>query len=306
MTKKFECNFCKKSFYKDFFVNANSAVIKCTLCDIKSNCNDEVNAIKIKLIRDEQERSSITESLVLRIDEQYKEIERLGNIIENLSPSSSAIFSDGTSASYSEKLSSPYSRRNPASSDFQVVKKGAKSTPAKSSSPIPTANSFALLSDDFPAIIPNQTTPKKVPNRSTDNETEVILVGDSMFHGQKDFSKTYKKSKVFSYGGASLTGQKRLTGKSKEFTDSTNKDSLFVVHVGTNDLMSKRSTPLEILTKYKELVQSMKQKSGSGKICVLGLLPVPRETLAETTHRKNFNVALHNMANQENILFLSA
>ena len=126
-----------------------------------------------------------------------------------------------------------------------------------------------------------------------------------MLRGQKNIINSCKNSQVYSYGGASLTGQKRIINNLHEFTASSNSDTLFVLHVGTNDLMSNKRNPTEILSKYKELIRAVKEKSRSGKICVLGLLPVPRESLNETTSRKDFNISLHNMAIEENILFFS-
>ena len=111
---------------------------------------------------------------------------------------------------------------------------------------------------------------------------------------------------MFSYGGASLTGKTRLMKHIDTFTESTDKNTLFVVHVGTNDLLDKNHTPQEITSKYKQLIHAVKSKSGSGRICVLGLLPVLSETLDETSQRKCLNNLLHNMANDENVLFLSS
>ena len=126
-----------------------------------------------------------------------------------------------------------------------------------------------------------------------------------MFHGQKNFSKHFKNSQVFSYGGASLTGDKRLLKYIDAFTNSANENTLFITQVGTNDLLDKKRTPQEIVSKYKEFLQALKNKSTSNQICVLGLLPVISESLKETAKRKDLNKLLHCMANEENVLFLS-
>jgi hypothetical protein len=175
---------------------------------------------------------------------------------------------------------------------FQPVKKGAKPTILIQPKPLPTRNSFDILSDD-------------APNIDSVSET-TVLVGDSLVRNQlKHFGKKNSR-RVYSYGGYSLTGQKCLFNKIDEFTANTNNDTAFIVQVGTNDLLNTKhhTTPDMLIEKYRQLLHMIKEKSGSNKICVLGLLPVLTESLDDIYDRKYINEQLEILANEENANYL--
>ena len=140
------------------------------------------------------------------------------------------------------------------------------------------------------------------------DEENVVVVGDSMVRNQQFYTKKNNSMRrVHSYSGASLTGTKNIKFKIDEFTKGANNNTMFFVQVGTNDLLGDKSsiTPKFVIEKYKSIIKSIREKSHSNNIYVLGLLPVIYESLDDITDRKDLNYRLNELAREENIKFAS-
>lgn len=297
---KVSCSSCDKSFHKEFLI-VNDDTALCSFCDIKSMTNGVISALKEQLLNEKKERDSEVAAFKVEINQLKSKLEELqshsnsGQILAATSNGKSS-YASVTSGTLSPIHPSPSSSLIPSSSPlmkdtFLPVKRGPKPKKLEPLAPIPTSNAFSVL---------------EASCSNDEGETNVVLVGDSMLHGQrKTFVKDNINSRVFSYGGASLTGKKRLSNFIDDFTRDTNSNTLFVVHAGTNDLLDKECTSHEILAKYKQMLNSIRERSNSNQICLLGLFPVLSESLKETSERKVLNQLMHEFANDQNILFLS-
>lgn len=300
----------------------------CFPCDRKALV-DEFMSLRSHVEKLDRSHASDIEALrfeisQLKIEFQSSQCPSSGPITPTpITPSSGLITPTLITPSYSEILKPPSASTNGTLlSDFVPVKNGRK--PALKSNfdlpKFPTKNRFSPLqrnpNDPHTPYSSNSSSHDVVPQAADSAATQeptstskdppdVVLVGDSMLHGQKDIIRKIKRSRIFSYGGASLCGKKRLINNIDNFTKSTDINTLFVVHVGTNDLLDKNYTPHEIVVKYKELLNSIREKSKSNQICLLGLFPVVYESLNETSDRKSLNILLHELANEQNCLYLS-
>lgn len=290
---KYNCSKCLKSYYKQFIITTNSDNDVCTFCDLRSAINGELNLLKEQLLIEKNERASDVAALKVEIAQLKSKLE---SVEFNSNNKPNDIASSTQTDTYASKVSDvssplchPPSPPTPLNDNFIPVKRGLKPKKLDLPCPIPTKNAFSVFQESC----------------SANNETNAVLVGDSMFHGQEKEFSNQQKTKVYSYGGSSLTGKKRLGNHIDDFTQAADRNTLFVIHVGTNDLLDRKSTSDEILIKYKQLLQSIRDKTLSSRICVLGLFPVLYESLNETSERKLLNELLHEMANDENILFLS-
>ncbi len=96
----------------------------------------------------------------------------------------------------------------------------------------------------------------------------MILVGDSMIHRQvvEFCGRGPRRRRNYCYPGAGIDD---ITAVLEEISPQATNDSLFVIHIGTNDITTTRSE--EMLEKYRRLIQQYKSKSPN--ILISGVLP---------------------------------
>ena len=100
-----------------------------------------------------------------------------------------------------------------------------------------------------------------------DEPSSSFLVGDSMIRQQLiEFCGCVKKWRLFCMPGGGIDD---ITGMVEEMSKEATAESLFVIHVGTNNVWKTRSE--ELLDKYRKLIQQYKTKSN--KIMISGVLP---------------------------------
>lgn len=325
MTNK-DCSVCKNTFNKNHLANTDDLII-CTLCHLQKTVLLEIISIKDDLIEEKNKHDSDVAALRLEIAQLKDELAASKTELTSLQPSptktsshkKTTAFIESKShypmdyekvwneASYSYVLKNSTNSLNrskkisrsinngdqltqePSNDGFTPVLKGAKRTNVDAtSSVISTFNSFAAL--DLPDI------------------EDIVLVGDSMYRDQrKYFGKNLKNRRVFSYGGISLTGPKNIAHKVNDFVKDTSENTLFLVEVGTNDVLSNGDNIDRkiLVNKYRELIKNIKQKSKSNNICIIGLFPVLTDTLVDLSIRKEINDQLCLLANEEDIQFLS-
>ena len=146
--------------------------------------------------------------------------------------------------------------------------------------PLPPALEYGSTSNTFiPVRNGVQVKPKMIVKTETQNsfspladlvdETEdSIIVGDSMIrHQLEEFcGRAPKRRKRYCYPGAKIDD---ITKALEDITEKEKHDSLYIVHVGTNDFKNTNSE--ELLEKYKRLIGTLKEKRS--KFIVFGILP---------------------------------
>lgn len=302
MANKYLCTVCQKSFYKDFLENINDSQLICCLCKLRIDATDEINCLKNKLETERLSRSADKDAFALEIFQLKEEVRLFKDVnsiaVKAISPKS---YTDAVNTSpksnFKHKVNFPQSTNNsfnspkPSDEDFTPVKNGLKPHKHQFHS-IPIKNSFSPLS------------------RNEEEVPDTVLVGDSMFrHQDQHFGVLKPKSRIHSYGGFSLSGPKKLLTKINESTASTSSETLFIVEVGTNDLLSyehkQSSTPNDLVEKYRSLLHHLREKSGSKNICILGLLPAIFESYNDIWDRKHINELLERLAYEEDVHYLS-
>ena len=167
------------------------------------------------------------------------------------------------------------------SNTFIPVRNGVQVKP-KMIVPIETQNSFSPLAD------------------LVDEPEDSIIVGDSMIrHQLEEFcGRAPKRRKRYCYPGAKIDD---ITKALEDITAKEKHDSLYIVHVGTNDVKNTNSE--ELLEKYKRLIGTLKEKRS--KFIVSGILP--RIGAENQFYNKAFstNDRLKSLCSKENVEFLN-
>ena len=104
-----------------------------------------------------------------------------------------------------------------------------------------------------------------------EDEFETRLVGDSMVRGQLvEFSGRSSNSsrKRFCNPGSRLDD---IAAMCEDVTREADHNSLFIIHLGTNDAKTTRST--EVLEKYHRMIREYKRRTDSNIIIISGILP---------------------------------
>ena len=169
---------------------------------------------------------------------------------------------------------------NDTSPQFQRVRNGAKPT-TREFLPIKMYNKFQILAE------------------VEEDAHETRLTGDSLIASQlTEFcGRAPNSRKRYCMPGASID---EITAACDEVTNGATKDTLIVLHVGTNDVQKTRSE--ELLQKYRKLIQKYKVKSDN--IIISGVLP---KMYGENTfYNKAFslNNRLKNLCRQEGVKFI--
>lgn len=190
--------------------------------------------------------------------------------------------SSSPSTSASSQATSPNNNNNDNSlSQFQIVRNGSKPT-ARRVLPVKTYNKFQILEEE------------------AEDKHEVRVAGDSLtrpllveFCGRAPRSR-----KRFCMPGGGIDD---IIAARDEVTDGANKDTLYILHVGTNDVQKTRSE--ELLQKYRNLIKQYKMKSNN--MIISGILP--RMSAENTFYSKAFslNSRLNSLCRQEGVTFIN-
>ena len=133
-----------------------------------------------------------------------------------------------------------------------------------------------------------------------DEPEDSIIVGDSMIHHQlEEFcGRAPKRRKRFCYPGAKIDD---ITKALEDITEKEKHDSLYIVHVGTNDVKNTNSE--ELIAKYKRLISTLKGKLN--KFIVSGM--IPRIGTEKQFYNKvsSTNDRLKSLCSKENVKFIN-
>ena len=164
---------------------------------------------------------------------------------------------------------------------FQPVRNGAKPSKKRVLPVITLQNKFQILAE------------------TVEEPHDVRLIGDSIIRQQlvEFCGRAPTHRKRFCIPGAYIDDVKAA---SDEVSDGANNDTLFVLHVGTNDIQQTRSEAL--LQKYREMMQHFKTKSNN--VMISGILP--RMSAANSFFSKAFslNNQLRTLCSQEGVEFI--
>ena len=182
----------------------------------------------------------------------------------------------------------PLQGSSPASQEdsFQRVRNGAKpKRPAPKLQTPTTFNRFQVLGETM------------------EDEFETRLVGDSMVRGQLvEFCgrSSNSRRKRFCYPGAKLDD---ITAACDDVTKDADRNTLLIVHAGTNDVQSTRSE--ELLEKYRRMIRRFKSKVDASNVIISGILP--RVGAEQSFYNKAFstNNRLKTLCSQENVQFVN-
>ena len=193
-----------------------------------------------------------------KFDKKSKDLENKIEVVEefvaaNVACTSGAGVTDTatvTSLAPSTATTDTQSRSAPEEAPFIPVRNGARPSYSRKFLPIMTSNRFQLFASD------------------EDEPSEVRLVGDSIVRDQiHEFcGRARKTRKRFCMPGGRLDD---ITAACEEASQECDEHTLFILHAGTNDVMSTRSE--ELMKKYKMMIQSFKTKSRN--VIVSGILP---------------------------------
>ena len=204
----------------------------------------------------------------------------LGTAVPDASPTYATVASASDSTTHVSLPSPPALESGSTSNTFIPVRNGVQSKP-KMTVPIKTQNSFSPFAD------------------LVDEPEDSIIVGDSMIrHQLEEFCGRAPKRRKRYYPRAKIDD---ITKALEEINGKEKHDSLYKVHVGTNDVKNTNSE--ELLEKYKRLIGTLKEKRS--KFIVSGILP--RISAEKQFYNKAFstNGRLKSLCSKENVEFIN-
>ncbi len=163
--------------------------------------------------------------------------------------------------------------------NFIPVRNGARPSPLKMLG-VTTFNRYQILS------------------QTIEEEHETRLIGDSMIGGQlTEFCghASHGKRKWMCFPGARVND---IVAAHDDVMTGSDDNTLFILHVGTNDIKASRSE--ELMEKYTRLIQQYKEKSSN--IIVSGILLRMNETNAFYSKAFSTNNRLKSLCTQENVV----
>ena len=267
-----KCTSCQGRFAPQQFKFISETCRLCTLEKEMKECQAENKELrnKVKILED-----FVTSHIAADVP----------TIFDTAVPDASSTYATVTSASVSTTHvslpSPPALEYGSTSNTFIPVRNGVQVKP-KMIVPIETQNSFSPLAD------------------LVDEPEDSIIVGDSMIrHQLEEFcGRAPKRRKRYCYPGAKIDD---ITKALEDITEKEKHDSLYIVHVGTNDVKNTNSE--ELLEKYKRLIGTLKEKRS--KFIVSGILP--RIGAEKQFYNKAFstNDRLKSLCSKENVEFIN-
>ena len=271
-----ECNSCKGSFplhgYVDYKVSQT-----CRQCNMRSSLEDKLATITLHA-EELTRRVNALEDFV----SQNIASETTSALSPVIWPSISPVISRTSSSTpNASPVITPSTRKNDRHSQFQVVKNGFKPI-TKRILPVKTYNKFQILED------------------VAEDTYETRICGDSITSPllEEFVGRSPKTRKRYCMPGGGIND---IIAAREEVTDGASKDTLFIMHVGTNDVKKTRSE--ELLQKYRELIEQYKMKSRN--IMISGILP--RISAENVFYSKAFslNSRLNSLCRKEGVTFIN-
>ena len=283
MVAQIRCDVCTGTFGPSIFENKEVHI--CRFCRSRELATKENDHLKAKL----NEAIGKLDSLAKDVNECVQlrqEVKAANEKIDALTKKSEALQDFitlnfvGTTSDSNEGAANdvPVSTQDA----FQVVRNNVR---PKARKVIPTIcqNRFQILTD-----------------RTDEEEEEVRLVGDSIVRGQlTEFcARAPGKRKRFCIPGG---GVDDVIASLDEVSDLAPANTMYVVHVGTNDVQGTRSE--ELIAKYKRLIRGFKDKSRD--IIISGILPRMKANQRFFNMATSTNRRLANICNEENVGFVN-
>ena len=277
MVGQIQCTVCTGTFGPTIFVDKDTRV--CRFCQARELTTKENDQLHEKL----KEANGRIDSLAKKMEEwvQLKEELKAANgKIESLTKKSESL---------EEFITLNLDRTMPSSTnapvrtqvEFQLVRNNVRPK-AREVIPIICQNRFQILTD-----------------RTDEEEEEVRLVGDSMVRGQlTEFcARAPGKRKRFCIPGG---GVDDVIASLDEVSNLAPSNTMYVVHVGTNDVQHTRSE--ELIAKYQRLIQNLKTKSRD--VVVSGIIPRMKANQRFFNMATSMNRRLANLCSEENVGFV--
>ena len=202
-------------------------------------------------------------------------------IVPGASPTYAAVTSGTVSTTRISPPSSPVLEQASTSNNFIPVRNGVKAT-LRMAEPVMTRNSFSPLANEV------------------EEPEDSIIVGDSIIrHQLEEFcGRAPKRRKRYCFPGAKIDN---ITDALEDIVEKEKGDSLYLVHVGTNDVKNTNSE--ELVKKYKRMINTLKEKRV--KFIVSGILP--RVDAEKQFYNKAFstNDRLKSLCSNENVEFIN-
>ena len=267
-----KCTSCQGRFAPQQFKFTSETCHLCTLEKEMKECQAENKELrnKVKILED-----FVTSHIAADVPTTFD------TAVPDVSSAYATVASASVSTSHVSLPSPPTLEYGSTSNTFIPVRNGVQVKP-KMIMPIETQNSFSPLAD------------------LVDEPEDSIIVGDSMIrHQLEEFcGRAPKRRKRYWYPGAKIDD---ITKALEDITAKEKHDSLYIVHVGTNDV--KNSNSEELLEKYKRLIGTLKEKRS--KFIVSGILP--RIGAENQFYNKAFstNDRLKSLCSKENVEFLN-
>ena len=223
------------------------------------------------------------ERLHEKYEEKCKKYDDLARQFDALKDFVSANVGCSVSAPSTTALPDP-SPRTPVhreSTDYTVVR--SRTTPTnKKFLPITTYNRLKVLSEE------------------EEDAIETRIVGDSIVRGQiSEFcGRARKTRKRFCMPGGRLDD---ITAACDEAVRGAEDNALFVLHAGTNDVLSTRSE--ELMEKYKRMIQRYKNKSHN--IIISGILPRTKAPTVFYDRAFSINSRLRSLCTEEEVDYVN-
>ena len=274
MVAQIQCTVCTGTFGPSIFENKDIRV--CRFCRAREWTTKEIGQLNEKL---KQANG--------KIDSLAKEMKDYGKLKEELKAANGKIESlTKKSESLEEFITLNFSTNAMPTEapvrtqeEFQVVRNNVR---AKARKIIPTTcqNRFQILTD------------------RTDEE-EVRLVGDSIVRGQlTEFcARAPGKRKRFCIPGG---GVDDVIASLDEVSNLAPANTMYVVHVGTNDVQHTRSE--ELMAKYKRLIENFKNKSRD--VIISGIIPRMKANQHFFNMATSMNRRLANLCGEESVGFV--
>ena len=271
------CIGCRGRFAKQYFSFYSETCRLCTTEKAMKECQEENSVLKCKV-------KILEEFVTSHIGVDAFATSEAVNAQATTSPTRAVeSASDSTSATPNTLPSSPTPEQvSVSNSNFQTVRNGAQVKSKMPTMPVMTQNSFGPLADMM------------------DEPEDSIIVGDSIVrHQLEEFcGRAPKQRKRYCFPGAKID---RITNSIEEIVDKEKSDSVYIVHVGTNDVKTTNSE--ELMKRYRQMISTLKAKRS--KFIVSGILP--RIGAESQFYNKAFstNNRLKSLCSEENVEFIN-
>lgn len=290
MVAQIKCTSCSGIFGPSMFENKDERV--CRFCHIRVTMikeRDQLNGKLESLSSTCAQLNGKVESLsteCVQLREGLKKATDKINSLENKSETLQEFVTlniAGASANPTDLTSTNGILQAPARTEheFQVVRNNVQ---PKARKVIPTTcqNRFQILTD-----------------QTGEEEEEVRLVGDSLVRGQLTelCARAPEKRKLFCIPGA---GVEDVIASLDEVSNLAPANTTYVVHVGSNDVLNTRSE--ELMSKYKRLIRSFKDKSRN--VIISGIIPRVSANQQFFNFASSTNRRLSNLCREEDIGFI--